>query len=246
MTRKPTAVAAAVLLVIAAAALVLLPRVGAPPVPGPRPAAERPPLMLLTTLPLIFPERFTLRAPASPALKALKSRYSVVPISVADSGELDHRQLLLMAQPQAQPPEALVDLDQWVRGGGRVLLLADPALEWPSERPLGDILRPPFTFADTGLLAHWGLQLEAPERLGPATRVVDGRRIETESPGTLVATGRACTVSAEGFIAQCKLGMGFATVVADADFLDPDSRKSETANLGFLLVELERLESLPF
>ena len=62
-----------------------------------------------------------------------------------------------MAQPLAQPAEDLVALDDWVRGGGRVLLLADPMLEWPSKRPLGDPLRPPPMFMDTGLLAHWGL-----------------------------------------------------------------------------------------
>ena len=72
-----------------------------------------------------------------------------------------------MAQPQAQPAEALVELDAWVRRGGRVLLLADPALEWPSERPLGDLLRPPAAFADTGLLGHWGLTLTPPEARGP-------------------------------------------------------------------------------
>ena len=48
-----------------------------------------------------------------------------------------------MAHPLAQPAEDLVALDDWVRGGGRVLLLADPMLEWPSKRPLGDPLRPP-------------------------------------------------------------------------------------------------------
>ena len=71
-----------------------------------------------------------------------------------------------MAQPRAQPAEDLVALDNWVRGGGRVLLLADPMLEWPSERPLGDPFRPPPTFADTGLLAHWGLKLDAPDEPG--------------------------------------------------------------------------------
>ena len=54
-----------------------------------------------------------------------------------------------MVQPQAQPAAVLVELDQWVRGGGHVLLLADPALEWPSERPFGDPLRPPLAYPET-------------------------------------------------------------------------------------------------
>ena len=75
--------------------------------------------------------------------------------------------MLLAAQPRALPAEELVALDAWVRRGGRLLLLADPMLEWPSERPLGDRLRPPALFADTGLLQHWGLRLDAPDERGP-------------------------------------------------------------------------------
>lgn len=198
--------------------------------------------MLLTSLPLVFPEHFALNAPASPAVKTLQSRYHVIPISVADAATLDHRQFLLMAQPGAQPAENLVDLDNWVRSGGRVLVLADPALEWPSDRPLGSLLRPPFAFADTGLLAHWGLGLEAPDRLGPAQRVVDGRTLQTESPGMLTATDHECRISSDRFIAQCSIGEGRATVIADADFLAPSSPDDTTANLEVLLIELARLE----
>lgn len=212
--------------------------------PAERPAAQRPELMLLTTLPIVFPERFTLDAPASPALAALESRYRVVPISVTDAKELGRAKLLLMAQPQAQPAEALVDLDAWVRGGGRVLLLADPALEWPSERPLGDRLRPPLAFADTGLLGHWGLRLDSPAERGPASRSFDGSEVRTVSAGTLVATGGACAISAAGLVACCRLGSGLATVIADSDFLNVGEIEGADAetNLGLVLDELARLE----
>lgn len=242
MKHHRAAAVAAVLLIVAAVGIagsLLRPR--AAPVPGPRPQSARPPLMVLTTLPILFPERFALNAPASPVLKALEPRYRSIAISVADAGELDHGHLLLMAQPQAQPPEDLVALDDWVRRGGRVLLLADPALEWRSERALGSLLRPPFSFADTGLLAHWGLQLAAPERLGPATLQVDGRRVRTQSPGTLTATGENCAVDADRAMARCRIGSGAVTVVADADFLDP-SDPADTADLDILLIELSRLE----
>ena len=125
-------------------------------------------LLLLTSLPLLFGEGFAVKDAGSPALKALETRYRVVPISVTDPAELAKGRLLLMAQPLAQPAEDLVALDQWVRGGGRMLLLADPALEWPSERALGDPLRPLPMFMDTGLLGHWGLRLDAPEQRGEA------------------------------------------------------------------------------
>lgn len=240
--RRNTAIAAGLMFVACAAVAIFLLAPGRPAVPAARPPAERPQLMLLTTLPLVFPGRLALGAPASPALKALQSHYRIVPVSLADTAELDHRQLLLMAQPRAQPAETLVDLDDWVRGGGRLLLLADPALEWPSDRPIGDILRPPFAFADTGLLAHWGLRLQAPDKLGPAERVVDGLTIQSQSPGTLVATRRDCIIESEGFIARCSIGKGRATVIADADFLAPDASQDLVTNDGFLLIELSRLE----
>ncbi len=135
----------------------------------PRPAAERPTLALLTSLPLVFGESFGLEGGGSPALTRLEQRYNVVPIGVADAASLEGQELLLMAHPRAQPAEALVELDRWVRGGGQLLLLADPKLDWPSERPLGDRLRPPPAFADTGLLGHWGLTLSGPEPDGPAS-----------------------------------------------------------------------------
>lgn len=208
----------------------------------PRPPAERPQLLLLTALPIVFPEGLSLKAQASPALKALQSRYSVIPISIADRSSLDGHRLLLMAQPQAQPGELLVSLDDWVRRGGRVLLLADPALEWPSKRPLGNVLRPPFAFADTGLLAHWGLRLDLPETLGPKSVEADGVTIRTDSPGVLVATGSNCTVEA-GFIARCRIGRGAATVVSDADFINAGNGGDSRANgLQLLLRELAELE----
>lgn len=196
--------------------------------------------MLVTTLPLIFAEGFKLEAGGSKALTALESRYHVVPIGVADAGSLQAGPLLLMAHPLAQPAEALADLDKWVRGGGRLLLLADPRLDWPSERPLGDKLRPPPAFADTGLLAHWGLQLEGPEPEGPAERTLAGVPVLAVSPGTLSG---GCAVGEGAFVARCKIGKGRATVVADADFLNVDAIDGPTdRNLDALLAGLAELE----
>ncbi len=195
--------------------------------------------MLVTSLPIVFPEELTLEPRPTAALDALRSRYHVDPISVADRSSLDSRRLLLMAQPQAQPAEVLVDLDHWVRNGGRALILADPALEWPSARPLGSLLRPPFAYPDTGLLAHWGLRLDSPDKLGPRGVSVDGDSVRTRSPGRLVATGHSCSVES-GFVARCRIGRGEVTVIADADFLDVDN--SGSRNLQFLLRELRRLE----
>ena len=206
----------------------------------PRAPGERPTLLLLTSLPLVFGEQFSLQSGGSPALAALQSRYRVVPISVTDPADLARGRLLLMAHPAAQPAEDLVALDDWVRRGGRVLLLADPMLEWPSERPLADPLRPSPMFMDTGLLAHWGLRLDAPDERGPARRKFGGYDVETVSPGRFLG---GCAIDADAAVARCRIGKGRAIVIADADFLDT-ARLGKPArhNLDALLVELAGLE----
>lgn len=202
--------------------------------------AQRPTLLLLTGLPLVFGEDFSLHGGGSPALSALRASYRVVPISVTDPAELARGRLLLMAQPLAQPAEDLVALDEWVRKGGRVLLLADPLLEWPSGRPLGDPLRPPAMFMDTGLLAHWGVRLDAPDKRGPRIAKLGGYAVVTDSPGQLFG---GCAIGSDRLVAHCRVGKGRATIVADADLLDIEHLDGPTAhNLDAVLAELARLQ----
>lgn len=232
---------------IAAAAIALWARQRAErPLPE-RPPGERPALMLLTGLPLMFGDEFSLGGNGSPALAALEERYRVKPISTGAAAELSAARLLLMAQPSAQRAEDLVAIDQWVRSGGRALVLADPALNWPSERALGDPLRPPPMFADTGLLAHWGLRLDAPDVPGPRQLPLGRWNVLTGSPGTLVASTPACKVEKGGLVARCRIGRGRATIIADADFLDigrPEGLDGPTRNnLAALVGELALLEA---
>lgn len=208
------------------------------PAPPP-PPAEKPHLMLLTSLPIVFGESFGLEGGGSPALRALSERYTVLPISTVASAELRKASLLLMAHPPAQTADNLVVLDQWVRDGGRVLLLADPLLEWPSERPLSDPLRPPPMFMDTGLLKHWGLRLEPGEQRGPQLRRLAGYEVMTASPGSLSGS---CQISPDRLTAECRIGRGRATIVADADLLDLEHLDGPTEhNLDAVVVELANL-----
>jgi hypothetical protein len=233
----------ALIVIVAIIALLAIAHVLAARAPTPlpaRPSKERPTLLLLTSLPLVFSEDFSIEQAGSPALTALNKRYKVVPISVTDPPELAKGRLLLMAHPLAQPAEDLVALDEWVRGGGRVLLLADPMLEWPSKRPLGDPLRPPPMFMDTGLLVHWGLRLAGPAKPGEVTGKLGGFDVLTVSPGQLSG---GCEINRDGLVAHCGIGKGHATVVADADLLDA-GRLGPAArpNLDGLLQELADLE----
>lgn len=194
---------------------------------------DKPTLLLLTSLPLVFGEGFALDAAGSPALSALETRYRVVPIATSSAAELRQGDLLLMAQPLAQPAEDLVALDAWVRSGGRVLLLADPLLERADSRPLTDPTRPPAMFMDTGLLGRWGLRLDAPEVRGAKETSLGGQTVTTVSPGTLHGS---CAIARDRIVARCKIGQGVAVVVADADVIEGEF------NLDALVAELAGLE----
>jgi hypothetical protein len=191
--------------------------------PGSRPPATneaKPSLLLLTSLPILFGEGFQLDTEPSPVLARLERDYRVEAIAAADRDSLARGRLLLMAQPRAQPAELLVALDQWVHRGGRLLLLADPHLDWPSEKPLGDLSRPPASFADTGLLGHWGLELAGPQSSGPAAIDVGSYEIAVASAGRLASPQGRCVVRAAKLIAHCRIEHGRVTVIADADFLN--------------------------
>lgn len=180
------------------------------------PPAAKTDLYLITSLPLLFGEGFGLGFAKPDIVRLLEHQHKLVPADVPS--QIPDRATLLMAQPRALPAEELVALDAWVQRGGRLVLLADPMLEWPSERPIGDRLRPPIVFADTGLLAHWGLRLDTPDTRG--ARDVGSATLIT--PGTLVRGTGNCGVEG-GWIARCNLGKGRATIIADADFLNADA-----------------------
>jgi hypothetical protein len=210
--------------------------------PAKTPDEARAELFLLTPLPLVWSESFGLDQPGSPALKTLEAAYRVTPADLPS--RLPDGALLLAAQPRALPAEELVALDAWVRRGGRVALLADPMLEWPSELPLGDPRRPPMAFPDTGLLRHWGLRLDAPAERGPKQSSLDGKPVLTASPGTLARIAGGCELSDGGMLARCRIGKGRVSVIADADFLHlgPSGLDGPTdGNLPALLSQLADL-----
>lgn len=188
--------------------------------------AERPRLALLTSLPLLFSEQFALDAPKVAAIARIERRFTILPIATADAASLKRQSLLLMAHPRAQPADVLVELDAWVRRGGQAVVLADPLLKWESSRMLGDRLRPPPDFADTGLLGHWGLRLS----------------IDEAGEGSLRATDKRCVVRQRGLVARCRVGRGSASVIADADFLMGEG-KDANRRLDLMMAELSRADS---
>lgn len=136
--------------------------------------------------------------------------------------------IAVLIQPRALSPEELVRLDKWVRAGGRLLLFADPAFQWPSDLPLGDPQRPLFTSMLSPLFDHWGLELALPMDVeGKQVETKVGRyQLQTLSPGVwqiLSSQKRAanCRIGFDGLIAECRPGKGQALLIADADLLQP-------------------------
>jgi hypothetical protein len=198
---------------------------------GPEEQGAKPELGLMTTLPLQWSEGgieadLADEAEPHPVFVRLQSQYDIRPLDNFDALEKQPGGLMLLAQPRSLGPSELVELDKWVRGGGRLLILADPALQWGSLYPLGDKRRPLFTSLLSPLFSHWGLELVLPmtDEQAVVLREVDGLSVRTQTPGEwLPKTGKAsasCKIAAHKLLADCRVGKGRALLVADADFLD--------------------------
>lgn len=219
------------------------------PVSEPERRAERPALGLMTTLPLLWGEAADIGellaadGAAGWVREVIERRYAIEPLDTLEAGALAKLDRLVLAQPRALNPAENVALDAWVRGGGRLLLFADPMLTRRSRYPVGDRRRPQDVVLLSPILAHWGLELRF-----DGAQAEGERLIETEGvvvPGNLagslaLADGAACTLAAQGFMARCRLGKGRVIVVADAAVLDDpesgefDQRRNALAHLLIL------------
>ncbi len=194
---------------------------------------KRPIIGLMTTLPLQWQEGdigdiIGSAGIASPAFERISVNYEIRSIDNLSQKSLDGVGALMLAQSRALSPGELVDLDAWVRKGGKLLLLADPALHWESIYPLGDKRRPLFTSLLSPLFTHWGLELVLPFAQGDEKFqiiLVDGQSIRTVTAGAWEALPKSsaqCSISDNLIIARCKIGKGKAILVADADLLDAE------------------------
>ena len=149
----------------------------------------------------------------------------IEPVDVLDADTLKRFDTLLLAQPRLLRPEELVAVDAWVRGGKHVVILADPLLQWPDGRPLGDPRRAPLTSLLDPLMTHWGLVLE-PARLDAAAPVArhgltGGSVIQLAGASRFtLAKDVPCALEEGGLIARCRIGRGSALLVADADWIN--------------------------
>ena len=197
------------------------------------PRAQQP-LGLFTALP-IWLGRTALHDELQPGAqphwaKAELQRYgAVVPLDTLDAaaGRDPLRGLtrLVIAQPRPLSPAENVALDNWVRGGGHLLLIIDPVFTEESPFPIGDPRRPPAQAMLSPILARWGLELQfdAAQPLEPRMQDVMGVQVPTILAGTFATRGQGnCRLWGKGLAVTCAIGKGRILALADAALLERD------------------------
>lgn len=206
------------------------------------PRLPRQRIVLMSSLPLVYGDgidmagRIAGKSRPHPLYSAMAQGHDLVVADVLDAQALSGAAMMILVQPRALTPQEFVAIDDFVRAGGRLLLFADPMLEWSGHSGLGDPTGPLRSALVSPLLAHWGLELIDPQidsvRAGDSGALLVHPGQFAELPGKI---GDApCRIAADGHIARCKIGEGRALLVADADLLDPalisDSGDSGRAN----------------
>lgn len=203
------------------------------------------PIGLFTTLPILWADSPDLAASLGSqtephwARDVLDKKGAILPVDALSPESLGKVGQLLMAQPRVLIPLENVALDNWVQGGGRLLLLADPALTEESAIPLGDPRRPQAVALLSPILSRWGLELlfDDMQPFGRVEREVMGVPIPVNLPGQLATRGQGnCRLWGEGLAATCAIGKGRVVVVADAALLERDDPSGQGAKaLSWLL-----------
>jgi hypothetical protein len=227
--RPPFAALAATLLCLATACQAdeTTPANEAVPADG---SADLPELGLMGTIPIYWGEAGDVgellagKGPGHWARARLEADYRLRPLDSLSEESLAGLDFLMLAQPRALSPAENVALDAWVRGGGKLLLFADPMLTGESRFAIGDRRRPQDVILLSPILTHWGLGLEFDEDrpAGYAQLRGGGAPIPVNLPGAFVLReGESdCELVVADVLAECGIGEGRALVLADAALLD--------------------------
>lgn len=150
---------------------------------------------------------------------------------------------LAVIQPRGLSPADNVALDDWVRGGGRLLLALDPALTGDYDLPLGDPRRPVDAAPIPPVVARWGMAISFDEAQEPAVTQarLGSARLPLALAGRIAVTDPAagrCTLAAGGAAARCRVGKGRVTLIADAALFEhPELAGEDGAGLRAVLAE---------
>ena len=191
-------------------------------------------ILLMTSLPIVWGDGASMESILSgktspaPIYDHWQQYYDIAAVDSFVGLESSDTDIVLLAQPPAMDPADIAAIDAWVRAGGKVIILTDPMLVWPTAFPLGDKRRPLASGLLSPLLSHWGLELQLPDQAGSGEvelKFADAT-IATIGIGTFKLMpeqkdGRAdCALSVANVMARCTIGQGAAIILADADFLN--------------------------
>lgn len=193
------------------------------------------PIGLFTALPLLWQDGGGLGAELNPGSKphwakqVLDEHGGAVPLDTLDSASgprsLAGLHRLVIAQPRVLSPSENVALDDWVRGGGHLLLIIDPAYTEESAYPIGDPRRPPAQAMLSPILTRWGLELQfdADQPLEAKVQDVMGMKVPTVLAGHFATRGQDnCRLWGNGLAVTCAIGRGRIFALADAALLERD------------------------
>ena len=163
-------------------------------------------------------------AMASAYVLELIDTLSPIPGLSPDAPEVDplaDLDRLAVVQPRGLSPGDNVALDAWVRKGGRLLLVLDPALTGDYDLPLGDPRRPVDSALIPPVVARWGMAVNFDEAQDAAatTAPLGNATLPWALAGRIAVNDPAaadCTLLAGGAAAQCRVGEGQVTLIADA------------------------------
>lgn len=208
------------------------------------PPADRPEVAMMTSLPIYWPEGADMVAMIEgsgevPWVRlALEESYRITPIDTlapadgnAAPGPLAGIERLLIVQPRGLSPADNAALDQWVRDGGKLIFVLDPMLTGQYAVPLGDPRHPVTVGLVPPVIGRWGLAMQFREMQPLEVRLEDygsgtlpvllaGELIPREPRPDATAADLAargdCRILDNGIAAQCSVGEGSVTIVADA------------------------------
>ncbi len=185
-------------------------------------------LLLFTSLPIYWSEggmadMLAADAPVHWARKVLEQGRALKPVD--NLTQLPAGGTLVMAQPRALAPVENVAVDDWVRAGGKLLLIVDPMLDAHSSYGLGDRRRPVAIAMLSPILARWGLRLVGDTRDDHVARW-SGHPVPVAEGGLFELTGKGhesrCRLddgAAQALAASCRVGKGQVLLLGDATFL---------------------------
>lgn len=218
------------------------------------------PAALMSSLPLYWPlgaamgDVLTGAAGVPWQRTAIEQAYTLTPLDTLspmpglgpDTPETDplagHSRLAII-QPRGLSPADNVALDTWVRAGGRLLLALDPALTGDYDLPLGDPRRPSDGALIPAVVARWGLAVQFDDTQEPAPRAqtLGKAALPLVLAGSITIADPAaaqCTLLAGGAAAQCAVGKGRVTLIADAALFEhPELAGESGAALAAVLAE---------